>query len=176
MRPLLHPTLLNGRFGDPALDVETLFESRAILFDLGDIAVLPPRKILRLEHVFVSHAHIDHFVGFDRLLRVLVGRQKNVNPRWTEMPLGTLRTAVRVAPGQNVAYVTDAADTAENRKVIIQLVEKADLLFIEAAFAEADAALAAQRAHLTTVAAGSLARAARVRRIEAVPLFCSLCR
>ena len=78
MRPLLHPSLVNGRSGDPALYVETLFEKRAILFDLGDISNLSPRKIQRLEHVFVSHAHIDHFIGFDRLLRVLVGREKTI--------------------------------------------------------------------------------------------------
>src|SRR5271165_6273458 len=76
MRPLLHPNLINGRSGDPALYVETLFEKRAILFDLGDISNLSPRKIQRLEHVFVSHAHIDHFIGFDRLLRLGVGRDK----------------------------------------------------------------------------------------------------
>src|SRR5690349_9766776 len=33
MRPLLHPTLVNGRSGDPALYIETLFEKRALLFD-----------------------------------------------------------------------------------------------------------------------------------------------
>ena len=45
MRPLLHPTLLNGRTGDPALYVEMLFEKRAIMFDLGDIAALSTRRI-----------------------------------------------------------------------------------------------------------------------------------
>jgi hypothetical protein len=35
MRPFLHPTLVNGRFGDPAVYVATLFERSAILFDLG---------------------------------------------------------------------------------------------------------------------------------------------
>src|SRR5215470_7584696 len=78
MRPLLHPTLVNGRSGDPAVYIETLFEKRAILFDLGDITPLSPRKIHRLDRVFVSHAHLDHFIGFDRLLRILVGREKTV--------------------------------------------------------------------------------------------------
>jgi ribonuclease Z len=58
--------------------LRVLFEKRAILFDLGDIAALPPRKVLRLEHVFVSHTHVDHCVGFDRLLRLHVGREKTI--------------------------------------------------------------------------------------------------
>jgi len=308
MRPLLHPILVNGRTGDPALFIETLFETRAILFDLGDITLLSARKIQRLEHVFVSHAHIDHFFGFDRLLRVLVGRDKTISLygpqgfighvhhklsayRWNlvdrylcdlvfvvteidaslatrtarfrlksgfaaepvsegrieegvvhgeltfqvstavlehrtpclsfaieeaahvnvwknrlaelglavgpwlrelkravienrpddypirissrpmtsdghELALGKIRDVLAVTPGQKVAYVTDAADTAANRKAIIGLVQNADILFIEAAFAEADAALAAERAHLTTAAAGQIAREAGVRRVE----------
>jgi ribonuclease Z len=62
--------------------------------------------------------------------------------------------------------VTDVADAPSNRGAIVRLVANADLLFIEAAFAEADAALAAERAHLTTAAAGAIARQARVRRVE----------
>jgi len=308
MRPLLHPSLVNGRFGDPALYIDTLFERRAILFDLGDIAPLPPRQIHRLEHVFVSHTHIDHFVGFDRLLRLLVGREKQIGLygpvgfiaqlhhklqayRWNlvdrylcdlifvvteidgslatrtarfrlknafgeeevghgcvigsvvhsepafrvsaallehrtqclafaieeavhlnvwknrlaelglpvgpwlrelkravienrpddalirisartmesdarELPIGVLRDVLTVTPGQKIAYVTDAADTAENRKAIIDLARGADLLFIEAAFSQSDTALAAERAHLTSAAAGSIAREAGVRRVE----------
>lgn len=308
MRPLLHPSLVNGRSGDPALYVETLFEKRAILFDLGDISNLSPRKIQWLEHVFVSHTHIDHFIGFDRLLRVLVGREKTINVygptgfidqvqhkllayRWNlvdryatdlvfvvteinssleiqtarfrfkaaftaeavgsgriadavlyseptfrvsttvlehrmpclafaieeaahvnvwknrlaelglplgpwlrelkravienrpndhairissrptsadvrELPLGTLRGVLTVTPGQKVAYVTDVADTPANRAAIITLARNADVLFIEAAFAQADTVLAAERAHLTTAAAGRIARESGVRRIE----------
>jgi len=301
MRPILHPNLVNGRAGDPALYVEMLFEKRAVMFDLGDISALSPRKIQRLEHVFVSHAHIDHFIGFDRLLRVLVGREKlirlygpsgfikhvyhklaayrwNLVDRFTAdlifvvtevdsnleartsrlrlkkgfavepqgchqlvdgvlcadpafhvttavlehrtpclgfaveetahvniwksrlndqglavgpwlrelkravvenepddhliatnehtMPLGALRVAVTVTPGQKIGYVTDVADTTANRQSIVKLVQDADLLFIEAAFAEADMHLAAERAHLTTTGAGSIARDAAVRRVE----------
>jgi ribonuclease Z len=308
MRPLLHPTLVNGRSGDPALYVETLFENSAVLFDLGDISALSPRKIQRIQHVFVSHAHIDHFVGFDRLLRVLVGREKKINlygpagfadrvyhklqayhwnlvnrylsdlvfivteispahaarinrfrfkrafareeigcqplidgvlhsnPTWrvtmavlehhtpclgfaleeaahvniwknrlaerglpvgpwlielkravtahrpddfvihiggrsltsddNRMPLAALRDVLTITPGQKIGYITDVADTPENQEAIIRLVRGADLLFIEAPFAKADAALAAERAHLTTAAAGRLAREAGVRRLE----------
>jgi ribonuclease Z len=307
MRPLMHATLVNGRTGDPAVYVETLFEKRALLFDLGDITALSPRKVQRLSHVFVSHAHLDHFVGFDYLLRLLVGRDKTIalyGPagfianvrhklqayRWNlvdryacdlvfnvteigaagatatarfrlkaafaeetiasvpalegvlvreptfrasttildhrtaclafaieeeahvnvwksrliernlpvgpwlrdlkravtegrpdserimvggprawdrqDMELGALRDLVTVTPGQKIAYVTDVADTPENREAVVRLVRGADLLFIEAAFALADAALAADRAHLTTQAAGEIACAAGVRRVE----------
>ncbi len=78
MTPLIHPQLVNDVFGDPALYVEFKFEKRALLIDLGEIQALEPRKILRLSDVFVSHAHMDHFAGFDRLLRVLLGRDKNL--------------------------------------------------------------------------------------------------
>ncbi len=74
MRPILNPQLVNDPFGDPGLFVDFLFERRALLFDLGDINVLAPRKLLRLTHVFVTHTHMDHFIGFDRLLRICLGR------------------------------------------------------------------------------------------------------
>lgn len=308
MRPFLHPSLVNGRSGDPALYIETLFEKQTVLFDLGDIGNLPPRKIHRLEHIFVSHTHIDHFIGFDRLVRVLAGREKKLNlygppdfieqvrhklhayrwnlvdrygkdlvlcvtevapsldvrravfrlknafaveqrpggliaegvicsePRFSvstavldhgtpclafaiqesahinvwkakllelglrvgpwlrdlkraimekrpddhpirvsplsrsqhesEMPLGALRSLVTITPGEKIGYVTDAADTAANRAAIIELVQNADVLFIEATFSQADSSLAAERAHLTAAAAGNIAREAAVRRIE----------
>lgn len=83
-----------------------------------------------------------------------------------DMPLGKLRDVLTVTPGQKIGYVTDVADTADNRKAIVELVKGADLLFIESAFARADVALATERAHLTTEAAGQIARQAGVRRVE----------
>ncbi len=75
MRPLLQARLVNDVFEDPGLFVEFLDERRALLFDLGDITRLMPRDLMRLTHVFVTHAHMDHFSGFDHLLRVLLGRK-----------------------------------------------------------------------------------------------------
>ena len=78
MRPSFNLQLVNPPFGDPGLHVDFLFEKRALLFDLGDIRALPPRKLLRISHVFVSHTHMDHFFGFDWLLRVSLGRPNAV--------------------------------------------------------------------------------------------------
>jgi ribonuclease Z len=297
MTPTLHPRLVNGRFGEPALFVEMLHRREALLFDAGDLSALSARDLLRIGHVFVSHMHMDHFIGFDALLRVHVGRQKSIvvvgpvgiidrvghklqgydwdlveryetdllfdvvemgsggpqraarfsfrrrfkrerlplpvsieaaglkvetallehhgpclgfavyepahvnvwksrldergftTGHWLQdlkraiiagepddylictasddcRRLGELRELVTVSRGQKLAYVTDVADTPANRMVIERLAEGADLFFIESRFAAADAAAARDRAHLTTRAAGEIARAAAVRRVE----------
>ncbi len=78
MKPIFHPKLVNPPLGDPGLLVQFLYERRALLFDLGDIAALPNVTLLKVSHVFVSHTHIDHFIGFDRLLRVVFGQGKTL--------------------------------------------------------------------------------------------------
>jgi ribonuclease Z len=290
MRPTLHPRLVNGRFGDPALFVEALHRRETILFDLGDLSPLSARDLLRVHTVCVSHMHIDHFIGFDALLRVHVGREKRIRMigpeglidavghklsaytwdlthkyetdllfdvwevsgaaarfrfkagfarepldepfvlpgltlthavlehhgpsigyalaeplhvnvwrnrleerglppgQWLqalkaavrdgaddatliatpagEAPLVELRDLVSVEPGQKLAYVTDVADTPANRAAIAALARGADLFFLESRFAAAAEVLARDRAHLTTRAAGEIARAAGVRRLE----------
>jgi ribonuclease Z len=99
----------------------------------------------------------------DHLLRVPTGHGADAV---REMPLSALNGLLTVTPGQKIAYLTDIADTAANRAAAVSLVRNADMLFIESAFAQADAALAAQRSHLTTAAAGAIAREARARRVE----------
>ncbi|WP_176473058.1 ribonuclease Z [Sphingomonas lenta] len=301
MTPSFHPRLVNGRYGDPALFVDRAHERGALLFDLGDLHPLSARDLLRVTHAFVSHMHMDHFVGFDSWLRVLVGREKQVDlvgPEglidavghklraytwdlvsrydtdlvidvaelvapdrlrraryrfltgfareelgeadapgglvartpafsvhaailehhgpslgfaltepvhvnvwrnrveerglavgpWLKplkeairdgapddtvitLPdgtaeLGTLRDLVSVEPGQKLGYITDIRDTPANRAAVAALCDGADTLFIEASFAADEAERARDRAHLTTTAAGEIARAAQARRVE----------
>jgi ribonuclease Z len=299
---LVQPRLVNDPFSDPCVYLDFRFGRRAILFDLGDVSPLSSRELLRVSHVFISHMHVDHFAGFDRLFRlclhrpsplVLIGppnftdqiehrirsftwnlldensvdfclramdydglrivkavefhareafRRRNVQApdfpeglAWSEADftieaaaldhgipslafalkeviqvnvwrgalaelrlhpgpwlneakravrrgladdhliqisddesiyLGDLKhRALRVAPGQVVAYVTDAALHAENRAKILKLADKADQLFIEAVFLENDRHLAEASLHLTAWEAGAIARAAGARHV-----------
>jgi ribonuclease Z len=79
MRPIFHATLVNGVWGDPGVCIDLKFRRRAILFDIGDVTALPTRALLRVSDVFVSHTHMDHFAGFDHLLRVCLGRDTGVH-------------------------------------------------------------------------------------------------
>ena len=299
---LVQPRLMNDPFSDPGLYLDFRYGRRAILFDLGDVSALSSRELLRVSHVFVSHTHVDHMAGFDRLFRLclhrpspltLIGapgitdqiehrirsftwnlldensvdfclramdydgsrltkaaefhareafaRRESEPPvfpdgvAWMEdefrieavaldhgipslafalrevlqvnvwrgvlvemdlapgswlneakravrlglpdehtidlpyggsIRLGDLKhRALRVAPGQVVAYVTDAAPHAENRAKILHLADKADQLFIEAVFLERDRSLAVASHHLTAWEAGALAREAGVRHV-----------
>ncbi|MDA8138448.1 MAG: MBL fold metallo-hydrolase, partial [Desulfobacteraceae bacterium] len=49
-----------------------------LLFDMGDLGALAPNDLVKIEHVFISHTHMDHFIGFDHLLRSLLGRDKTL--------------------------------------------------------------------------------------------------
>lgn len=74
MRTTLDPQLVDPSGFEPGLWVDVRDERRALLFDLGEIARLAPRLLLRVTHAFVTHTHMDHFAGFDHLLALGLGR------------------------------------------------------------------------------------------------------
>lgn len=75
MRTLFHPARLHPPTGDPGVWIDLPDEGRAVLLDLPSLAALSPRKLLRLAHAVVTHTHMDHFVGFDHLLRAALRRE-----------------------------------------------------------------------------------------------------
>lgn len=78
MSDTFQPHLVNGQFEDPVLYIEFRYEKRALLFDLGSIDSLSLRQIHKITDVFVSHTHIDHFIGFDHLLRRSLAREDEI--------------------------------------------------------------------------------------------------
>lgn len=48
------------------------------MFDLGDILPLSAKDVLKIRHIFITHTHMDHFIGFDRLLRLVLGRNQDL--------------------------------------------------------------------------------------------------
>jgi ribonuclease Z len=76
MRPSFIARLVNGPLFDPIVYLRLINESRAVMFDCGRFLELSNRELLLLDAVFVTHMHMDHFVGFDSLLRVILHREK----------------------------------------------------------------------------------------------------
>lgn len=78
MTPSFSSYLVNDVFGDPGVYVEVRWSKRALLFDLGHNDLLGPTRLLRASDIFISHTHMDHFIGFDAVLRVALGRGKTL--------------------------------------------------------------------------------------------------
>lgn len=78
MNPSFSSYLVNDCFGDPGVYVEVRWSKRALLFDLGHNDALGSTRLLRANDLFISHTHMDHFIGFDAVVRVALGRGKTL--------------------------------------------------------------------------------------------------
>lgn len=63
---------INSPFEDSAFFIRNVYKKTAFLLDCGRIGNISNSEVLSITDVFVSHTHIDHFYGFDRLLRGFV--------------------------------------------------------------------------------------------------------
>jgi ribonuclease Z len=70
--------ILGGLNGDPGLFVQVKKSGLHLLFDVGDVSTLTKKQMVRTQHIFVTHTHMDHFMDFDRLVRVKVAIKKPI--------------------------------------------------------------------------------------------------
>jgi len=73
MRIRLRPRLVNRKDRDPGLFVDLEGSKDCFLVDCGSNESIPKADLLRISNIFVTHTHIDHFCGFDRILRNILG-------------------------------------------------------------------------------------------------------
>lgn len=65
----LQPNFFSGLLDDPILFINVRPTGRGILFDCGQIHHLAKRILRSIDAIFISHAHMDHLMGFDHFLR-----------------------------------------------------------------------------------------------------------
>lgn len=95
MKPTFIHNLVNSPFEDPTLFVRIAREKRAFLFDIGNISKLQPGDLQKITDIFITHTHIDHFIGFDTLVRAILRRDTPLRvygpPNITDCIEGKLR-------------------------------------------------------------------------------------
>lgn len=80
--------LVNGSIGDPVLYLDYPGSNNALLFDGGDNARLTMSELADLEAMFITHHHVDHFIGLDRVIRANIDQDKTLH---IFGPIGTIQ-------------------------------------------------------------------------------------
>ncbi|PLX98775.1 MAG: ribonuclease Z [Desulfuromonas sp.] len=75
----LVPTFFAGLIDDPILLLRIRSSGRHLMFDCGQIHHLAKRTFTNLDAVFISHAHMDHWMGIDAVVRQLIAAGKTVD-------------------------------------------------------------------------------------------------
>lgn len=75
----LEPTFAAGLIDDPILLVRVRPTGRQLMFDCGQLHHLAKRSLNRLDALFISHAHMDHWMGIDSVIRAVHATPRTVN-------------------------------------------------------------------------------------------------
>lgn len=79
--------LVNGSTGDPVLYLDYPGPNNALLFDGGENGALSIPELADLEAMFITHHHVDHFIGLDRVIRANIDQDKTLR---IFGPIGTI--------------------------------------------------------------------------------------
>lgn len=63
---------INSPFDDTAFFVRNIHKKDAFLLDCGRLGDITNSELSDIKDIFISHTHIDHFYGFDRVIRGLL--------------------------------------------------------------------------------------------------------
>jgi ribonuclease Z len=74
---LITSYLGGGKQGDPSLYVDLVDKKTGLLFDCG-FNNFTVAQIKKVAFIFVSHTHVDHFIGFDVILRMNLDEPKHL--------------------------------------------------------------------------------------------------
>ncbi len=69
---------INSAFEDTSFFVKNIYKKKACLLDCGRLGNITNSEVLSISDIFISHTHIDHFYGFDRILRSFLRSNKTV--------------------------------------------------------------------------------------------------
>jgi ribonuclease Z len=102
-----------GATGDPSLYVEPSNLAHSFLLDCG-IHHLGHARLLRIRFLFLSHTHLDHFIGFDSWMRVHLGSSNTLH---VIGPPGTAQHVYHKIHG----YVWNLAETVYLKFLVTEL-------------------------------------------------------
>lgn len=74
----LSPSFYSGLLDDPLLFIRVPPPEQNILVDCGQMSHLTKRILKSIGYLFISHAHMDHFIGIDTFTRSILVSPKTV--------------------------------------------------------------------------------------------------
>lgn len=69
---------VNSPFDDTSFFIRNMYKKSPFLFDCGRLGKITNSEILSISDIFISHTHIDHFYGFDRIIRGSICADKTI--------------------------------------------------------------------------------------------------